>query len=39
MTTLLIRKGNTIFFRNAAVTDEMRGSHIDRVIIAPEIPN
>lgn len=39
MTTLLIRKGNTIFFRNAAVTDEMRASHIDRVIIAPEVPN
>jgi len=39
MTTLLIRKGNTIFFRNASVTDEIRSSHIDRVIIAPEIPN
>ncbi len=39
MTTLLIRKGNTIFFRNAAVTDEIRASHIDRVIIAPEVPN
>jgi hypothetical protein len=39
MTTMLIRKGNTIFFRNAAVTDEIRDSHIDRVIIAPEIPN
>jgi hypothetical protein len=39
MTTLLIRKGNTIFFRNAAVTDDIRSSHIDRVIIAPEVPN
>jgi hypothetical protein len=39
MTTILVRKGNTIFFRNTTVSDEMRQSHIDRVIIAPEIPN
>jgi hypothetical protein len=39
MTTMLIRKGNTIFFRNTTVSPEMRESHIDRVIIAPEIPN
>lgn len=39
MTTMLIRKGNTIFFRNTTVQPELRESHIDRVIIAPEIPN
>ena len=39
MTTMLIRKGNTIFFRNTMVPPELRESHIDRVVIAPEIPN
>jgi hypothetical protein len=39
MTTMLIRKGNTIFFRKTTVSPEMRESHIDRVIIAPEVPN
>jgi len=39
MTTMLIRKGNTIFFRNTTVSLEMRESHIDRVVIAPEVPN
>ncbi len=39
MTTMLIRKGNTLFFRNTTVSPEMRESHIDRVVIAPEVPN
>jgi len=39
MTTLLIRRGNTIFFRNTAVPENIRASHVDRVVISPEIPH
>jgi len=39
MTTLLIRRGNTLFFKNTAVPDELKVPHIDRVIISPEIPH
>ncbi len=40
MTTLLIRKGNTIFFKNTNVPQELRdAANIDRVVIAPEVPH
>jgi len=39
MTTLLIRRGNTIFFRNTAVPESIRDSHLDRVVVSPEIPH
>lgn len=39
MTTLLIRRGNTIFFKNTDVPQELKDSHIDRVVISPEIPH
>jgi len=39
MTTLLIRRGNTIFYKNTSVPQELRESQIDRVIISPEIPH
>ncbi|MCP4715888.1 MAG: hypothetical protein GY868_12285 [Deltaproteobacteria bacterium] len=40
MTRLLIRRGNTVFFQNTDVPNEIRDSvHIDRVIISPEIPH
>jgi len=39
MTTLLIRRGNTIFFKNTSIPQEIRDSAIDRIVIAPEIPH
>lgn len=39
MTTLLIRRGNTLFFKNTTVPEELKASHIDRIIISPEIPH
>jgi len=39
MTTLLIRRGNTIFFRNTAIPETIRTSHLDRVVVSPEIPH
>lgn len=40
MTTSLIRKGNTIFFRNPKIppSEELREKKIDRLVIQPEIP-
>jgi len=39
MTTLLIRRGNTLFFKNTTIPDALKESPIDRVIISPEIPH
>jgi len=39
MTTLLIRRGNTIFFKNTNIPQEIRDSAIDRIVISPEIPH
>jgi len=39
MTTLLIRRGNTIFFRNTTIPENIRTSHLDRVVVSPEIPH
>jgi len=39
MNTLLIRRGNTIFLRNTAIPDSIRESHLDRVVVSPEIPH
>lgn len=39
MTTHLIRRGNTIFYKNTDVPEELKDSHIDRVVIEPEIPH
>jgi hypothetical protein len=39
MTTLLIRRGNTIFFRNTTIPENIRNSHLDRVVVSPEIPH
>ena len=39
MTTLLIRRGNTLFYKNTSVPEQLRDSHIDRLIISPEIPH
>lgn len=39
MTTLLIRRGNTIFYKNTTVPPELKESQIDRVVISPEIPH
>ncbi len=39
MTTMLIRRGNTIFFRNTAISETIRASHVDRVVVSPEIPH
>jgi hypothetical protein len=40
MVTSLIRKGNTIFFKNDKIptADELRKKEIDRLVIQPEIP-
>lgn len=40
MTTTLIRKGNTIFFKNEKIPtgEELRQKGIDRLVIQPEIP-
>ena len=40
MDTSLIRKGNTIFYRNTTIpdSDELKEKKIDRVVIQPEIP-
>lgn len=40
MTTTLIRKGNTIFYKNEKIPtgDELRHKGIDRLVIQPEIP-
>ncbi|MFH1775826.1 MAG: hypothetical protein ABH839_04160 [Chloroflexota bacterium] len=34
----LIRKGNTIFFENEALPDDMSGLGIDRIVVEPELP-
>jgi hypothetical protein len=39
MTTLLVRRGNTIFFRNTDIPEDIRNSHLDRVVVSPEIPH
>jgi hypothetical protein len=39
MTTHLIRRGNTIFFRNTDIPENIRNSHLDRVVVSPEIPH
>jgi hypothetical protein len=40
MTTPLIRKGNTLFYKNTTIPDELTGCEaIDRIIISPEIPH
>ena len=39
MTTHLIRRGNTIFYKNTNVPEELKDSHIDRIVIEPEIPH
>ena len=40
MTTTLIRKGNTIFYKNEKIPtgDELREKQVDRLVIQPEIP-
>jgi hypothetical protein len=40
MDTSLIRKGNTIFYRNTKIpqSEELKEKKIDRVVIQPEIP-
>jgi hypothetical protein len=37
MTTLLIRRGNAVFYKN--MPEELKDSKIDRIIIEPEIPH
>ncbi len=40
MTTLLIRRGNTIFYKNTDIAREVRDSErVDRIVIQPEIPH
>ncbi len=40
MTTPLIRRGNTLFYKNTTVPEELLNcSNIDRFIISPEIPH
>lgn len=34
----LIRKGNTLFFRNEKVPEDLRQKNIDRIVIQPEVP-
>jgi hypothetical protein len=38
MTTLLIRKGNTLFFKNMKLPPDIKETPIDRIVIQPEIP-
>lgn len=38
MTTLLIRKGNTLFFKNTKIPPDLKGKNISRIVIQPEIP-
>jgi len=38
MTTLLIRKGNTLFFKNTKLPPDIKQTNIDRIVIQPEIP-
>ncbi len=38
MTTLLIRKGNTLFFKNTKLPPDIKETNIDRIVIQPEIP-
>lgn len=39
MTTLLIRRGNTLFYKNTNITEELKNSKIDRIVIEPEVPH
>ncbi len=39
MTTTLIRRGNTLFYKNTSIPAELENSGIDRLIVAPEIPH
>ncbi len=39
MTTHLIRRGNTVFYKNTNIPDELKDSDIDRVVIEPEVPH
>jgi len=39
MTTLLIRRGNTLFYKNTTIPQELIDSPIDRIVIEPEIPH
>ena len=39
MTTLLIRRGNTIFYKNTKLPDNIQHSNIDRIVIEPEVPH
>ena len=39
MHTLLIRRGNTLFYRNTKIDPAILESHMDRVVIQPEIPH
>lgn len=38
MTTLLIRKGNTLFFKNTKLPPDIKKTNINRIVIQPEIP-
>ncbi|MFC1906696.1 hypothetical protein ACFLW8_01225, partial [Chloroflexota bacterium] len=38
MPVMLIRKGNTIFFENDVLPEDMEGRGIDRVVTEPELP-
>ncbi len=38
MTTLLIRKGNTLFFKNTKLPLDLKEKNINRIVIQPEIP-
>jgi hypothetical protein len=38
MPVMLVRKGNTVFFRNDQIPDDIERRGIDRLVIQPEIP-
>lgn len=39
MTTLLIRRGNTLFYKNTRMPENIKHTRIDRIVISPEIPH
>ncbi len=39
MKTLLIRRGNTIFYKNTRMPENIKNSQVDRIVISPEIPH
>jgi hypothetical protein len=38
MPVTLIRKGNTVFYQNAKIPEDINEESLDRIVFSPEIP-